>query len=144
MNVLLDTNVVSELRKPTAAASVLQWIDGLDEDRIFLSVVTLAEIRAGIARLGEGRQRTNLTRWLDVDLPQRFAGRILAVDVASAIIWGDLIVAARRTGLALTAMDGMIGATARAHGLTLATRNVRDFRDLGIELVNPWSIEPAA
>lgn len=141
MNILLDTNVLSEVRRPVPDPKVLAWLAGLDEDRVFISVAAIAEIRRGIALLGNGRRRSALSDWLAVDLPERFAGRILPIDLAVAARWGDLMAQARRQGFALAVMDGFFAATALANDLTLATRNVRDFEPLGVRLFNPWSGE---
>ena len=139
MNVLLDTNVLSEARRPTPDRGVLEWLDRLDEDRAFISVVSLAEIRRGVALMDKGRRRDALAEWLARDLPERFAGRILAVDEKTAFAWGDLMAEAKRRGTGLASMDGLLAAAALAHGLTLVTRNLRDFQELGVPLFDPWT-----
>jgi len=139
VNLLLDTNVLSEVTKPAPNAGVLKWLDALDEDRAFISVISIAEIRRGVVLLEEGRRRDALTGWLLHDLPRRFEQRILPVDEPVALAWGDLMGLAKRRGRGLSAMDGLIAATALAKGLVLVTRNVSDFESLGIELLNPWS-----
>lgn len=139
MRLLLDTNVLSEVMRPAPERRVLEWLDGLDEDRTFISVVALAEIRRGIALMDDGRRRAALTAWLARDLPERFAQRVLPVDKAVALAWGDLMGLAKRRGRGLASMDGLVGATALAGDLTLATRNTKDFEGFGIELFNPWA-----
>lgn len=139
MKILLDTNVLSEVTRPAPDARVLQWLDGLDEDRSFISVVSIAEIRRGVALMEEGRKREALAEWLARDLPQRFDQRVLPVDEPVALAWGDLMGLAKRRGRGLSSMDGLIAATAIAQGLTLATRNTRDFEGFGIELFDPWT-----
>ncbi|WP_217576432.1 type II toxin-antitoxin system VapC family toxin [Mesorhizobium sp. GbtcB19] len=139
MRLLLDTNVLSEVTRPAPDARVLNWLDGLDEDRSFISVVSIAEIRRGVALMDEGRKRDALAEWLAHDLPQRFEQRVLPVDEAVALAWGDLMGLAKRRGRGLSSMDGMIAATAIAQQLTLATRNTRDFEGFGIELFDPWT-----
>lgn len=140
MRLLIDTNVLSEVTKPAPDARVLNWLDRLDEDRSFISVVSIAEIRRGVALMDQGRKRDTLAEWLSRDLPQRFEQRVLLVDEKVALAWGDLMGLAKRSGRGLSSMDGLIGATAIAHELTLATRNTRDFQDFGIELLDPWTM----
>ncbi|MBR1177839.1 type II toxin-antitoxin system VapC family toxin [Bradyrhizobium sp. KB893862 SZCCT0404] len=138
MNLLLDTNVLSEVQRPTPSPKVLAWLDTIDEDRAFISVASIAELRRGIALLEDGRRRTTLAAWLTHDLPARFAERVLPIDHAVAERWGDLMAQSRRSGVALSVMDGFFAATALAHGLTLVTRNVKDFAAFGVPLLNPW------
>ncbi|ESX82723.1 type II toxin-antitoxin system VapC family toxin [Mesorhizobium sp. LSHC412B00] len=139
MRLLLDTNVLSEVTRPAPVARVLGWLDELDEDRSFISVVSIAEIRRGVSPMDEGRKREALAEWLARDLPQRFEQRVLPVDDAVALAWGDLMGFGKRPGRGLSSMDGLIAATAIAHELTLATRNSKDFEGLGIELLDPWT-----
>jgi toxin FitB len=139
VRLLLDTNVLSEVTRPVPDARVLTWLDGLDEDRSFISVVSIAEIRRGFALTDEGRKRDALAEWLARDLPQRFEQRVLPVDEPVALAWGDLMGLAKRRGRGLSSMDGLIAATAMARQLTLATRNTRDFEGFGIELFDPWT-----
>ena len=138
MRLLLDTNVLSEVTRPRPDARVLQWLDELDEDRSFISVVSIAEIRRGVALMDKGRKRDALNEWLTSDLPQRFDQRVIAVEQDVALAWGDLMGDAKRNGRNLSSMDGLIAATAIAHDLALATRNIRDFEGLGIRLIDPW------
>jgi toxin FitB len=138
MKVLLDTNVLSEVRRPAPEPKVLVWLDTIDEDRTFISVASIAELRRGIALMDDGRRREALAAWLAVDLPGRFSGRILPIDPAIAERWGDLMAQSRRSGFALSVMDGFFAATALAHELVLATRNTKDFAPLGVPLFNPW------
>lgn len=140
MNILLDTNIISEVRRPQPDVSVLNWLAELDEDRAYISVIALAEIRRGISLLEQGRKRDALTDWLADELTQRFSGRILLVDQRIAIAWGDLMALTKQKGLGLASMDGLIAATALVHNLTLATRNVKDFQSLGLQIFNPWSV----
>ncbi|TPK48588.1 type II toxin-antitoxin system VapC family toxin [Mesorhizobium sp. B2-5-4] len=139
MRLLLDTKVLSEVTRPSPDARVLDWLDGLDEDRSFISVVSIAEIRRGVALMDEGRKREALAEWLARDLPQRFEQRVLPVDELVALAWGDLMGLAKRRGRGLSSMEGLIAATAVAQELTLATRNTRDFEGFGIELFDPWT-----
>lgn len=138
MNLLLDTNVLSEVRRPAPSPKVLAWLDTIDEDRAFISVASIAELRRGIALLDDGRRRAALAAWLANDLPARFAGRLLPIDHAVAERWGDLMALSRRTGVALSVMDGFFAASALVSNLTLVTRNVKDFAAFGVPLHNPW------
>lgn len=138
MNILLDTNVISEIRRPRPDPNVMAWLENLDEDRAFLSVITLAEIQRGAALLPEGARRHSLFDWLAIDLPARFDNRILPVTAAIALAWGDLSARAQQAGKSDHAMDGLIAATAHVHDMALATRNVRHFEHLLVTLINPW------
>lgn len=134
MNYLLDTNVVSELRRPKAHAGLIEWFDDQPAQALFLSIVTVGEIRQGIEQLRsrDAKQANLLNRWLG-GLAQFYEDRLLFVDGSVADEWGRL--RARRS---VPVMDALIAATARVHGLTLVTRNVRDFANLGVSLLNPF------
>jgi predicted nucleic acid-binding protein len=138
MNLLLDTIVLSEVQRTAPDLKVLGWLDAVDEDRVFISVASIAELRRGIALMDDGRRRDALANWLANDLPARFAERILPIDRVVAEQWGDLMARSRRSGVALSAMDGFFAATALAKDLTLVTRNVKDFASFGVPLFNPW------
>ncbi|WP_369725926.1 type II toxin-antitoxin system VapC family toxin [Bradyrhizobium sp. LLZ17] len=138
MNLLLDTNVLSEVQRPAPSPSVLAWLDTIDEDRAFISVASIAELRRDIALLDDGRRRAALAAWLAHDLPERFSGRILPINQAVAERWGDLMAQSRRSCVALSVMDGFFAATALSNDLTLVTRNVKDFAAFGVTLLNPW------
>ncbi len=136
MSYLLDTNVLSELRRKTPNAGVVEWFARRPASTLFLSVLTLGELRKGIEGMADDDRRMALTDWLETDLPGFFAGRILAVDTQVADRWGRLIAAAGRP---LPAIDSLLGATAAQHGLSLVTRNLRDFADMGLNVINPWT-----
>ena len=138
MSFLLDTNVIAEWVKPLPEPRVVTWLAQAGEDRLFLSVVSFAEIRRGIEALADGRKRERLAEWLADELPGRFAGRILDIDRSVAEAWGSVSAGSARSGVPLAVPDGFLAATARTHGLTLVTRNVRDFRATGIALFDPW------
>jgi predicted nucleic acid-binding protein len=132
---LLDTNILSEIRKPRPNAAVLAWFDAQEADDLYVSVLTLGEIREGVDRLAardEARART-LRRWL-ADLSVLYADRILPVDLAVDEDWGRLRASAART---LPVIDAFLAATARVHGLTLVTRNEKDFRGIDVPVFNP-------
>jgi toxin FitB len=139
MSFLLDTNVVSEWTKPQPNAGVITWLEEADEDRVFLSVATLAELRHGIERLAPGSRRKKLDSWLSEELPLRFESRILPVTTAVADEWGRVIARCEAGGRPLAAMDGLIAATATVHELTLVTRSTSDFETALKALLNPWN-----
>lgn len=139
MSFLLDTNVVSEWTKPQPNAGVVEWLAQVDEDEVFLSVVTFAELRHGIERLPAGARRRRLDEWLHGELPLRFEGRIVGVDGAIADEWGRLVARREARGRPIHAMDALIAATAQVHGLTLVTRNTADFQSSVKSLLNPWT-----
>jgi predicted nucleic acid-binding protein len=135
---LLDTNVISELIKSEPNGNVLRWIDDTDETILFLSVLTIGEIRNGIERLAPGKRRGRLESWVTVDLHLRFHDRILAVDEPIAERWGTLSATAAKKGRPVPVIDGLLAATALHHDLTLATRNDSDVSRTGIPTFNPW------
>ena len=139
MNFLLDTNLISEWINPNPNAGVVSWLAGADEDRIFMSVVTLAELRHGIERLAAGQRRKRLNEWLEDELPQRFGDRVLPIDAAVAHSWGRIVARRETLGRPIGAMDALIAATAQVHDLTLATRNEVDFDSAVTAMVNPWT-----
>jgi predicted nucleic acid-binding protein len=135
---LIDTNVVSEWVRPRPDPRVVAWFAEADEDRVFLSVVTLAELRRGVSRLAESHRRNRLDDWLRHELPLRFEGRILEIDAVVAAAWGDVMAEREQRGRPISAMDAFIAATARVYRLTLVTRNAADFEESVPEIVNPW------
>jgi hypothetical protein len=139
MNFLLDTNVVSEWAKPLPDPGVVTWLSDIDEDRVFISVVTLAELRHGIERLAIGARRKRLDEWLEFELPLRFESRVLPVDTRIADMWGKLVARRDASGRPISSMDAFIAATAEYHGLTLVTRNTADFESSVSKVINPWS-----
>ncbi|MFO1426424.1 MAG: type II toxin-antitoxin system VapC family toxin [Steroidobacteraceae bacterium] len=139
MSWLLDTHVVSEWVRPRPDPGVIRFLEALDEDRVFVSVATLAELRLGIGQLDAGPRRSALERWLSGDLVERFSGRVLGVDAPLAEVWGLCLARSRTRGRPISVMDALLAATARLHGLTLVTRNVSDFRSMEIGLHNPWT-----
>jgi toxin FitB len=138
MNFLLDTNVVSEPMKVRPNAGVLSWLAQVDEDSVFLSVVTITELRYGIERLATGKRRDRLEGWLWKDLTSRFGERILPVDIEIANACGRLVARSETVGRPIEARDAFIAATAEVRGLTLVTRNVSDFEATVKDIVTPW------
>ena len=135
MSYLIDTNVLSELRNRRADGNVVAWVQARPRPSLYLSVLSLGEIRKGIEGVADPAFRRALLDWLEVDLPNWFVGRLLDIDAQTADRWGRVQAAAGRT---LPVIDGLLAATALQHGLTLVTRNTRDFAGLGVEIVNPW------
>lgn len=136
MSYLIDTNVLSELRRRDPDAKVVRWMSERPATTLYLSVLTLGELRKGIEGLPEGERKRRLLDWLEVELPAFFTGRILPVDARVADRWGRLVAQAGRP---LPAIDSLLAATALAHGLTLITRNLKDFQHPGLAVVDPWS-----
>ena len=135
---LLDTNCISEIVSPKPDERVLRWLEATDESMFYLSVLTLAEIRKGCEGLAIGKRRRLLESWLEVDLQARFSGRILPISWAVADRWGSLAAVAKRKGLGLPVIDGLLAATAMEHQLTIVSRNTSDFKAVGVPLLNPW------
>ena len=135
---LLDTNIISELVKPKPEANVTEWIENTNESLLYLSVLTLGEIRRGIAALPQSRRRATLEAWLDNDLRARFEDRILAIDQEVADRWGLLTATARSIGIALPVIDGLLAATALEHNLTFVTRDIGQIPSMGVAVFNPW------
>jgi predicted nucleic acid-binding protein len=135
---LLDTCLISELVKKKPDAAVLKWLDELDEQSLFLSVLTLGKLQKGISRLSTGVRQDDLQAWIEHDLIERFEGRILALDLETALIWGKLQGEAELNGGKLPVMDSLIAATAIAHGLLVVTRNVKDIERCRGRVLNPW------
>lgn len=136
MSYLIDTNVLSELRRRDPEAKVVRWIGERPATTMYLSVLTLGELRKGIDGLPEGQRKHRLLDWLEVELPAYFSGRILPVNGVVADRWGRLLAHAARP---LPAIDSLLAATAMAHGLTLVTRNLRDFQHSDLSVLNPWT-----
>ncbi|ACJ00935.1 type II toxin-antitoxin system VapC family toxin [Rhodospirillum centenum] len=135
---LLDTNILSELVRPRPSSAVLAWLGARGDDCFRISVVTLAELRYGIDRLGESERRLSLDRWYRQDVLAAFAGRIMEIDLPVLVEARHIIDRLKLAGLTVSYADLLIAATARRHGLVLATRNVRDFEATGVTLANPW------
>jgi predicted nucleic acid-binding protein len=135
---LLDTNCVSELVRSQPNPGVLVWMEAVDENLLYLSVLSLGEIRKGVAGLSQGKRRTQLETWLELELQARFAGRVLPIDAAISDRWGLLAAEAKRKGRALSAIDGLLAATALHHNLTIVSRNVADFANTNVQILNPW------
>ena len=134
MSFLIDTCAVSELVKPRPSREVSEWFDAATPTALYLSVLTLGEIRKGIEKLPDGRRRAKIVAWLTAELPSWFEGRVLPVDSGVADTWGRLMARAK----SVPAIDGLLAATALHHGFRVVTRNESDFAATGVETVNPW------
>jgi toxin FitB len=137
---LLDTNCVSELVCPRPEPRVIEWVDAADEATLYLSVLTLGEIRKGVASLPPSKRRTRLEAWLEVDLQARFSGRIVPIDAAISDRWGSISAEAKRKGKVLPVIDGLLAATALHHNLTVVSRNASDFKQSLVRVLNPWDV----
>jgi predicted nucleic acid-binding protein len=139
MSWLLDTNVLSELKRPRPEPSVVAFMAGCRLDELFVSSVTLAEIRFGIERAPDAGRQADLLRWLADEVRPMFDGRVLEITEDVLLRWRVLVEEGRRTGRNYSQPDLMIAATALEHGSKLVTRNERDFTGLGLKIVNPWA-----
>ena len=138
MDFLLDTCVISELSRPRPDAGVVAWVSEAEPNQLFLSAITIGEIRRGALRLPAGKRRTALSSWCD-KVRRSFLGRVLPVDEDVALRWAESAARAEQSGRPGTFADGLIAATALERGLTLVTRNVSDFDPYGVSLLNPWT-----
>lgn len=136
MSYLIDTNVLSELRRKAPDPGVVAWFSRRPPSTLHLSVLTLGEIRRGLEGVSDESRRQSLLDWLETDLPTFFTGRVLPVDAAVADRWGRLVAA---SGRPLPTIDSLLAATALEHDLVLVTRNVKDFAGLPVQIFNPWS-----
>jgi predicted nucleic acid-binding protein len=137
---LLDTNVISELTKLQPEAKVVSWFHATNEELLYLSVLTIGEIRKGIDSLPRSNKRALLESWLVNDLVLRFAGRILEVSLDIAERWGLISAQAKTAGAPLAVVDGLMAATALHYNLILVTRNTKDVQVAGINMLNPWQL----
>jgi toxin FitB len=135
---LLDTNCISEVVRVKPEPRVLEWMEAADEGLLYLSVLTLGDIRKGLASLPQGKRRTHLEAWLEIELQDRFSGRVLPIDAAVADRWGFLAADAKRKGKALSTIDALLAATALHYNLTIVSRNVSDFTSTQVPVLNPW------
>ncbi len=136
--IVLDTNVVSELMRPEPAAAVVDWVDGQPAAEIYLTAITVAELLYGVARLPDRQRKVALAERVEELLSNDFEHRISPFDETAAAHYADIVAHRERTGRPISMADAQIAATCRSHGALLATRNVADFTDTGILIVNPW------
>jgi predicted nucleic acid-binding protein len=138
LRVLLDTCVLSELRRPKGHLGVRRAVEAFESDSLFVSVVSIGEIAKGIALLKQSKNKLDLQAWLQA-LERDYADRIVPIDLETSRTWGELTAAAQRVGRIVPASDGLIAATARRHGLHVMTRNIEHFAPTGALLLNPWT-----
>ena len=137
MSFLLDTCTISEPKQKLPNEKVLEWIDAQDESKLFLSVLTIGEIRKGIVRLDSGRKKAELENWLE-KLRVRFSRRILPITEKTFLVWGKMYGEFERKGIVRPAFDSLLEATALEHDLIFVTRNVKNFQDSQVTILNPW------
>jgi len=138
MKYLLDTCVVSEMVRKQPDRNVLKWLAKVDQDNLFLSVITIGEIEKGVAKLAESARKKKISEWLHDDLIIRFQKHILPIDTKVMIVWGKQLALLEQKGRTLPAIDSMIAATAISHELILVTRNINGFESADVEIFNPW------
>lgn len=139
--ILLDTNVISEPLKPHGESAVLVWIDAQAVETLYLSTISLAELRFGIAAMPDSKRKDKLRQQLDERVLPVFADRILPFGVDAAAAYGELRARARMAGKAIGTADGYIAAVAAAHGFSVATRDTSPFEAVGLEVINPWKAQ---
>lgn len=137
MKYLIDTNVISELVKTNPDLNVVNWFKLINSDQIYLSVLTIGEIRKGISKLNDQVKQVKITHWLENDLMQWFDGRILVIDQKVSNMWGIIQAESVRMN---SVIDNLIAATALCHNMTIATRNIKDFMYPNLSLINPWNM----
>lgn len=138
MNYLLDTCVISELTTKRPNEKVIKWVDSQVEERLYLSAITIGEIMKGIEKLANSQRKESLTAWLEDELLERFSGRLVDLDVAVFLVWGQLTARLELAGKKMPAIDSLIAAIAIQGDFILVTRNVGDFTDTGVKILNPW------
>jgi toxin FitB len=136
--IVLDTNVISELMRPQTNESVLGWVDAQGQDELFVTAVTVGEILYGIARLPDGKRKSDLHTAADETLDVDFAERILAFDKSAAEHYGHVVSLRERNGRPISMADALIASICLSYSASLATRNIADFEGVGLDLINPW------
>ena len=136
--IVLDTNVVSELMRPEPAAAVVDWVDRQPAADVYLTAITVAELLYGVARLPQGRRKTDIAERVEAILSEDFEHRVVAFDETAAAHYADIVVRRERAGRPISTADAQIAATCRSHGAVLATRNVDDFAGASVSIIDPW------
>ena len=138
MNYVLDTNVISELISKRPDRKIVEWLDRLDPNTIYLNVITIGEIRKGIEKLPPSKRRETVREWLETDLLFRFQGRILEITTEVMLVWGELVGRLEKEGKPISAIDSLIAAIVLQRNYCLATRNEYNFQYTGVTIINPW------
>jgi predicted nucleic acid-binding protein len=142
MSYLIDTCCISELVKKKPNPNVLKWFADQDEISMYLSVITFGELRKGIEKLHDSKKKNELNRWVKEDLNNRFKNRVLNINMEEVNKWCEILATAEKNGKPLPAIDSLIAATALVHDLLVVTRNTQDMEGSGVDVINPWTIEP--
>jgi toxin FitB len=138
MNYLLDTCVLSEFTRRQPDVRVIDWLNSIEEEKLFISVITIGEIQHGIERLPVSHRKTELLLWMNNGLLTRFAERMVTIDAPTMFLWGSLFTRLEASGQKMGLMDSLILASALNNNLIIATRNVDDFLPSGVQVINPW------
>ena len=139
MKYLLDTCIISELIKKSPSSKLIRWFSNIEENQLFISVLTIGEIHKGIEKLPSSKKKNKLHKWVNHDLKERFNNRILDFDLKTATIWGKMQAYSEMQGKSMPAIDGQIAATGMRYDLIVVTRNIKDMEISGVMLLNPWN-----
>lgn len=137
MSYLLDTNVVSETERKLPERKVVDWLSIVDSQNVYLSVLTIGEIKKGVTKLASGKRKAHIQNWLE-DVRKHFGGRILPITEQTFLVWGKMIAEYERKGIVRPVLDSLLEATAVEHDLILVTRNIRNFKESSVTILNPW------
>ena len=140
MKYILDTNVISEAINKQPNPQVMNWLRGMDAQELYLSVVTVGEIKKGVEKLPESHRKQTIKNWFENDLLIKFDGQILTLDLSIILVWGKLVGELEQKGRKLPALDSLIAATAKYYNYTLVTRNEKDFAGIDITIFNPFEL----
>ena len=139
MRILLDTCILSELRRPNCDEMLRKYILNIPDENLFVSVISIAEIIKGVSLLNDSKKKQELQSWV-YSLERFYEDRIKNIDYETAQIWGEMTATAQKRGVVIPAIDGLIASSARRHGLHMMTRNISDFEHTGVMLVQPWDM----
>lgn len=137
--IILDTNVISEPKRPTPSSKVVDWFAAQNPQDLFITAMVVAELSMGIERMAPGQRKRDMQDWRDRLIDQGFSGRILLMDTEAALIYGQIVAAAFAQGRPPGVADAQIAAVAKANNMAVATRDISDFEAFDIEVIDPWS-----